>query len=158
MRVGAADEAELERVDAKSLPRASGPPRGRAGHTRARSCPAPSERRRDWRHPISRSSANSSVGDSDGWVSPSPLIWVISYIGSHRARVSAHSRVRGSPRKVFSANILPFERLPLCGMASSEPPVLPPRPASTSRGLPGSRCRRSSSAAPRRPWPCRRGK
>ena len=47
------------------------------------------------RFPVSQRSkpANSSFGDSDGCVSPSPLIWVISYIGSHFARVSAHSRV-----------------------------------------------------------------
>ncbi len=37
---------------------------------------------------------------------------------------SAHSLVNGLPSKVSTANIRPLDRLPLCGMASTRPPVL----------------------------------
>jgi len=76
--------------------------------------------------PLSQRSkfANSSLRDSDGWVSPSPFICVTSYSGSHFMRVSAYVRSRGLFEvSDTSSNISPFDRLPLCGIASRRPPV-----------------------------------
>ena len=69
-------------------------------------------------------SANSSVGDSIGCASPSPLICVTSYSGSHFARVSTYSRVtRLFVKDSMIGNMRPFERLPLCAIASMRAPV-----------------------------------
>ena len=67
--------------------------------------------------------ANSSVGERKGWVSLSPLIWVDfhqRFMAGARLRIGAVDRfaVEGS-----AANIMPLLRLPLCGMASTWPPV-----------------------------------
>src|SRR6185295_18223060 len=77
------------------------------------------------RLPRSHSSyaAKSSVVDSDGCDSLCPFIWIASNSGSHRCRSSAQALVSGSPPKVVSANIRPFDRLPLCGIARILPPV-----------------------------------
>src|SRR5215203_3444671 len=78
------------------------------------------------RLPRSQSShaAKSSVGDSDGCDSLWPFIWTASNNGSQRCRASAQALVIGSPLKVVIANIRPLERLPLCAIASSLPPVV----------------------------------
>ena len=80
------------------------------------------------RLPLSQVSklANSSFFDRKGCASPSPLICVVSYSGSQRMRVSAYSRVSGCLLAGLTSqgNIQPLERLPLCAMASTCPPVL----------------------------------
>ena len=78
------------------------------------------------RLPLSQRSklANSSFGERNGCVSPSPLVWVASYSRSHFARVSAYSRSIFLPNASTIGNIVPLLRLPLCAMASTSPPVL----------------------------------
>ena len=63
-------------------------------------------------------------------------------------RVAASSAVSGSPSKVSTVNIRPFERLPLCGMAStSAAGLLLERLPCRSRGPRGSCCRTARTAA-----------
>ena len=68
-------------------------------------------------------SRNSSFGESFGWLSEAPFICTISCTGSKRCRRSAYSLVKGEPSKACAANMRPFDRLPLCGIASARPPV-----------------------------------
>src|SRR5262245_45424786 len=78
------------------------------------------------RLPLSQRSklANSSLGERNGCVSPSPLIWVASYSGSHRRRFSAYSRSIFLPvNDSVMGNMLPLLRLPLCASASTSLPV-----------------------------------
>ena len=73
--------------------------------------------------PILSKSANSSSGETSGWVSLSPLFCVTSRSGSQRARVFAYAAVKGFMLKSVSANIRPLARLPLWGMARTLPPT-----------------------------------
>ena len=79
MRVGAADHAELVGIGAEFGLELQSVLQRRAGILELAASPA------SWRPLASRlpksqrsKSANSSLGDSSGWVSPSPLVWVAS--------------------------------------------------------------------------------
>ena len=74
-------------------------------------------------HPWTPKPAISSLGETSGWVSLSPLIWVTSTTGSIRARCAAYSAIIGEPSGMVISNIRPFETLGLCGIASTCPPV-----------------------------------
>src|ERR1700735_737250 len=78
------------------------------------------------RLPLSQRSkfANSSFGERNGCVSPSPLICVASYSGSQRTRFSAYSRsIRLPLNDSMIGNIRPLLRLPLCASARISAPV-----------------------------------
>ena len=68
-------------------------------------------------------SANWSLGDNCGVVSLSPLDWLASARRSKRARIRGVFFVKRLAVLVLGANICPQERLGLCGMASTRPPV-----------------------------------
>ena len=67
--------------------------------------------------------AAQTFGDKKGWASPSPLICVISYKGSHLILDSIYDASRGFPVAGFTStgNIIPLLKFPLCAKASTSP-------------------------------------
>ena len=68
-------------------------------------------------------SANSSLGESAGWVSDWPLVWMISVATVLRLLRSAHCLSMGVPSEVRGAYIRLFETLPLCGIEKFSCPI-----------------------------------
>ena len=122
MLVAAADEAELERVDAElRLVLQAQLERGAAVVVRAASPAWSRSCRRCCPCSSASKSANWSLGDNCGVVSLSPLDWLASATRLEAARSAAYFLSNGLPVKVLGANICPHERLGLCGMAMHAP-------------------------------------